>query len=203
MIAFLHGIVADFGVEASASYLVLEVNQVGYRVFVSNDTLSRVAGVGTEVTLYTYLVVKEDELSLYGFLNRSELALFKQIIMVNGIGPKGGLAILSVMTPEAFRFAIRIGDVKGICAAPGIGKKIAERLILELKDKLSDTVEEVAIPAAIDKISAGGENFESALSALTSLGYSSQEAGKALKSIPDLENMDLQDVLEEAFKKLL
>ena len=131
MIAYVKGIVADIAEDNA----VIEVNGMGYNVRISADTAARMPGVGETVKLYTYTSVREDAIQLFGFLSGNDLAVFKKCITVNGIGPKGALAILSVLDADSLRFAIMSGDVKTICKAPGIGARTAERLILELKDK--------------------------------------------------------------------
>ena len=115
---------------------VLDVGGIGYNIKISADTASRLPGIGEPVKLYTYTNVKEDSFQLFGFLSRNDLEIFKKCITVNGIGPKGALAILSVLDADSLRFAIMSGDVKAISKAPGIGAKSAERIILDLKDKI-------------------------------------------------------------------
>ena len=132
MIAFVKGNLAD----VESDRVIIDVGGIGYNVFVSSYTIGRLPLEGNVVKLYTYLNVKEDLMQLYGFLTKDELRIFKLLIGVNGIGPKGGLGILSYLTPDDLRFAVMANDVKAISAAPGIGKKTAEKLILELKDQL-------------------------------------------------------------------
>jgi Holliday junction DNA helicase RuvA len=135
MIAFLRGYVAAVYDGAA----VIDVNGIGYEVRVSGETVQRLASAGrnTEVLVYTYTYLREDQIALYGFMSREDLELFKLLITVSGIGPKGGLALLSVGTADDLRFAIMTGDSKMIARAPGVGKKTAERLILELRDKVA------------------------------------------------------------------
>ncbi|HBA70400.1 MAG TPA: Holliday junction branch migration protein RuvA, partial [Lachnospiraceae bacterium] len=133
MIAYMKGKIADI----SEDNLVLEVNGIGYNIRISSGTAGLLPGIGEEVKIYTYTYVREDAFLLYGFLTRDDLEIFRRLITVNGIGPKGGLAILSVMTADDLRFAILSGDSKAIAKAPGIGKKTAERVILDLRDKVS------------------------------------------------------------------
>ena len=133
MIAFVKGRIEDITEEN----VVVDTGNIGYNVKISTGTASLLPGVDAEVKLYTYTCVREDMFSLYGFLTRDDLEVFKKLITVNGIGPKGGLAILSVMSADDLRFAIISGDAAAISKAPGIGKKTAERVILDLKDKIS------------------------------------------------------------------
>ena len=132
MISYVRGELAS--VEPDKA--VVDVGGVGYGVFMPQQALSMLPSPGSEVKLYTYLNVKEDAMQLFGFLTKDDLEIFKLVIGVSGIGPKGGLNILSCMTPDDLRFAIMSGDAKAISAAPGIGKKTAEKLILELRDKV-------------------------------------------------------------------
>ena len=132
MISYIRGTLAFF----EEDKVVVDVGGVGYGIYMSGQDMSRLGPAGTEVRIHTYLNVKEDAMQLYGFLTRDALQVFRLLISVSGIGPKGGLGILSALTPDDLRFAVMAGDVKAISAAPGIGKKTAEKLILELKDKL-------------------------------------------------------------------
>ena len=159
---------------------------------------------GNEVKIHTYLNVREDAMQLFGFLTRDDLEVFKLVIGVSGIGPKGGLSILSHLTPDDLRFAVLSGDVKAISAAPGIGKKTAEKLIIELKDKLN--IEDVLTHAADSSAAAvpvnnGGIQSE-AVQALVALGYGSTESLRAVKQV-ELDNATVEDVLKEALKKML
>ena len=132
MIAYVQGIIED----VSEDNVVIDIGGLGYNVRISCDTASKLPGIGEEVRLYTYTCVREDAFLLYGFLSKKDLQIFKQCISVNGIGPRGALGILSVMDADSLRYAIMSGDVKAISKAPGIGARTAERLILELKDKI-------------------------------------------------------------------
>ena len=142
MISYLRGTLAAF----EEDKVIVDVGGVGYGVFMSGQAMGRLPAVGSEVKLHTYLNVKEEAMQLYGFLTRDDLSVFRQLIGVNGIGPKGGLGILSALSPDDLRFAVLANDVKAICAAPGIGKKTAEKLILELRDKLKleDALDHIA-----------------------------------------------------------
>ena len=132
MIQFIRGTL----VSIEEDRVIVDVNGVGCGIFMSVQAMALLPQTGTEVKIHTYLSVKEDAMQLYGFLTRDDLMIFRLLIGVNGIGPKGGQAILSVLQPDDLRFAVLAGDVKAISAAPGIGKKTAEKLILELRDKL-------------------------------------------------------------------
>lgn len=201
MFAYIKGIVEDITEEN----VVLDVHDVGYNVKISPSTAGRLPAAGNTVRLYTYTLVKEDAFQLYGFLTRDELELFKQCITVSGIGPKGAQAILSAMDTDSLRFAIMSGDVKAISKAPGIGKRTAERLILELKGKI--TMEDTAIGRDIASHGGSSLNVDSdqkreAIEALVSLGYGQAESMKAVNSIEGIEDMDSGAVLKAALKKM-
>jgi Holliday junction DNA helicase RuvA len=150
--------------------------------------MDRMPGIGEAVKLYTYTNVKEDTFSLFGFLSRDELNLFKMLITVSGIGPKGGLSILSVMTPDDLRFAIMAGDSKSISAAPGIGKKTAERITLELRDKVKLSEDDM-LGGSVASISSAGVSEgvnparDEAVAALVALGYNSTDSMKAVRKV--------------------
>ncbi len=201
MIAYVKGTVEDITEEN----VVLDVHDIGYNIKISAGTAGRLPRVGQVVKLYTYTCVREDAFLLYGFLTRDELELFKLCITVSGIGPKGGLAILSVMDADSLRFAIMSGDVKALSKAPGVGKRTAERLILELKGKIS--MEDTQVGREI--LGNGGElgvadteQKREAIEALVSLGYGQAESMKAVNAIEGIENMDSGAVLKAALKKM-
>lgn len=201
MYAYLRGTIE----EITEANLVLEVNQIGYNIKISARTAQELENVGSQVRIYTYTLVREDAFMLYGFLTRDELELFKKLITVNGIGPKGGLAILSVLGADELRFAILAGDAKAISKAPGVGAKTAERVILDLKDKIS--FEDVLVPkeeAVLTQASGekGGNEKNEAIEALVALGYSASEALKAVKQVEITENTNAEDILKKALKYL-
>lgn len=199
MISYLRGTLAAFEEEK----VIIDVGGVGYGVFMSGQAMGRLPALGSEVKLHTYLNVKEDAMQLYGFLTRDDLSVFKQLIGVNGIGPKGGLGVLSALSPDDLRFAVLANDVKAICAAPGIGKKTAEKLILELRDKLKleDALEHMA---SEPEASVGMESYSQlksdAVQALVALGYGSTEALRAVKKVEVEETMEVEDLLKSALK---
>jgi Holliday junction DNA helicase RuvA len=203
MIAYINGIVEDVA-EGNA---VLDVGGIGYNIKISADTASRLPGLGEPVKLYTYTCVREDAFQLYGFLSRSDLEIFKLLITVSGIGPKGGLAILSCMGADDLRFAIMSGDSKAIAKAPGIGPKTAQRVILDLKDKISidDTLisMEIAQNSGGVSLQADTPQKKEAIEALVALGYGQTESVKAVNAIEGIENMEAGAVLKAALKKIL
>ena len=202
MIAYVKGTVEDIAEDNA----VVDVGGIGYNVRISADTAARLPGIGERVKLYTYTSVREDAIQLFGFLSKNDLDIFKKCITVSGIGPKGGLAILSVLDADSLRFAIMSGDVKAISRAPGIGPRTAERLILELKDKIR--IDDTLIDKEIESLrgkggeAAGSSQKKEAVEALVSLGYGQAEAAKAVSAIEGIEAMDSGDVLKAALKNL-
>jgi Holliday junction DNA helicase RuvA len=202
LIAYVNGVLESLQ-EGNA---VIDVGGVGINVGISGSTLDRMPGVGEAVKLYTYTNVREDTFSLFGFLSRDELSLFKMLITVSGIGPKAGLSILSVMTPDDLRFAIMAGDTRTIAKAPGIGKKSAERITLELKDKIRVTEDDLTGTSAgvsIDDLG-GGDNSarDEAVAALVALGYNSTDAMKAVRKVLKANgDADTEMVLRLALKE--
>lgn len=199
MIAYLIGTVVD----VSDDHIVVENNRIGFLVKVPCGYGFK---VGAQVQVYTYTYVKEDAFQLYGFDTKDQLELFQKLITVNGIGPKGALAILSVMSANDLRFAIYSQDASAIAKAPGIGKKTAERVILDLKDKvrmedINGLPGQLAEPSDLLK-----GNFESArkdaVDALAALGYGVSEAAKAVSKVTVTEEMTAEEILKQALKYL-
>ena len=200
MYAYFKGKLAYVGEDR----IILDVHDVGYRILLSPTSIAFLPPIGEYVQLYTYTSVREDAIWLYGFLNHDDLEIFKKCITVSGIGPKGGMAILSVMDAQALRYAIVSGDAKAIAKAPGIGAKTAQRLILELKDKMSledmlVSKEENGVRATADFSSS---NMDEALEALVALGYSSSDALKAIKAVDNASEMDVEVLLKAALKNM-
>ena len=200
MIAYVKGIIEDIAEDD----VVIDVGGLGYHVRISADTAARLPGIGEKAKLYTYMNVREDAIQLFGFLSRNDLEIFKKCITVSGIGPKGALAILSVLDADSLRYAIMSGDVKTITKAPGIGARTAERLILELKDKIQ--IDESMISREIESSRPVGQadtpQKREAVEALVSLGYGQAEAMKAVNAIEGIEEMDSGAVLKAALKKM-
>lgn len=201
MIAYVDGIIEDI----TEDNAVLDVGGIGYNVRISADTAARLPGVGEHARLYTHTCVREDAFILYGFLSRNDLDIFRKCITVNGIGPKGAQAILSVMDADSLRYAILSGDTKAISKAPGIGAKTAQRLILDLKDKVK--IDDSMIAREISQnegVSFPGEEpqITEAVEALVALGYGRTESINALKSIDNAAELDSGALLKAALKKL-
>ncbi len=197
MYAYIKGEIADI----TEDNLVLECNNIGYNIRIPLSVAQRLPGIGSTVKIYTYTSVREDAFQLFGFLSKDDLEIYKKLIAVNGIGPKGALSILSAMSADDLRFAILSGDAKAISKAPGIGNKSAERIILELRDKvhlMSGSISETPVSAMDTQSDSAARN--EALEALTSLGYAPSEALKALQQVTITEDMDSGAVLKQALK---
>lgn len=199
MYAYFKGII----IAKEEDALILEVNGIGYHIFMPGRMLDMLPSTGTEATIHTYTYVKEDALQLYGFLSRDDLALFKLLISVSGIGPKGGLGILSALSADDLRFAILSEDAKAIAKAPGIGAKTAQKAVIELKDKISLT-EALDIKKSHVEARAMGQNtaMEEAVEALIALGYSSTDALQAVRKVEHAEEKEVETLLKEALRML-
>ena len=200
MIAYVKGTLD----EITENNAVVENGDIGYNVKISAGTMSRLPGLHQSVKLYTYTCVREDAFCLYGFLTKEELHIFRLLITVNGVGPKGALSILSVMSAQDLRFAVVAADSRMIAKAPGIGKKTAERVILDLRDKVSleDAPEngqqpEISVSGAQDR-GARGEAVE----ALIALGYSGADALRAVKQVTEVDETDTEAILKAALKHI-
>ena len=192
--------------EILSDLIVVETGGVGYNIFVPVSVIDGLPSIGDEIKIYTSLNVKEDEMSLFGFLTRDDLNMFKMLISVNGIGPKVAIGALSNISSDDFKFAVLSDDVAAIKALPGIGPKTAQKLIIELKDKLKlDEVFESALAKNAVKNNSSNNVMlirNDAVEALVSLGYSSTDALNAVKAVKDIENKDSETVLKEALKNL-
>lgn len=200
MYAYIRGILTDM----EEDHVVVEAGGIGYNIYTPGQTFEYLPSTGEEVRFYTYLNVREDAMVLYGFLTKDDLCVFKLLIGVSGIGPKGALAILSVMTTDDLRFAVLGDDAKAIAKAPGIGSKTAQRLILELKDKLSleDAFEQKSEHRKEQANNSAKGAKNEAVQALVALGYSSSEALKAINGIEITDDTDVEDILKAALKNM-
>lgn len=196
MYAYLSGTLA--GVEEDA--VVVDNHGIGYRCFVSASARYHLPPVGEQVKVYTYLNVREDAMQLFGFLSEEELAIFKLLIAVNGIGPKGALAILGVLSAEDLRFAVMSDNAKAIAAAPGIGGKTAQRVIIDLKDKL-DQIPSVRMGGG-ERDAGASRILTEVAEALQSLGYAPSEAYRAMEGMEIGDGDTVETVLKEALKKM-
>lgn len=196
MIAFLKGKYVD----ADENSVVLENNGIGYRLLVSGSDLQKLVQKGEEIKLYTYMHVREDAIQLFGFLAKESLHMFRLLIRVSGVGPKGALGILTALDTDALRLAILSGDAKAIAKAPGIGAKTAGKVILELKDKVC--AEEVFNGQNEDVQMSGNADPDvrnGAIEALTALGYSISQATLAVSKVQG-ENMSIEEILKQSLK---
>ncbi|NLK28535.1 MAG: Holliday junction branch migration protein RuvA [Clostridiales bacterium] len=201
MISFVKGELA----EVKENYVIVEVGNIGYEVALPTTAILELPPVGSQIKLYTYLQVREDALNLFGFLTKDDLEMFKLLITVNGIGPKGALGILSGITSDDLRFAVLAEDAATIAKAPGIGKKTASKVILELKDKFKL---ETAFEQKLQNQARSSElqgilgMKEEAVQALTVLGYSASDSLKLVNQIEITEDMTSEDILKKCLKKL-
>lgn len=184
MISFLHGRVA----EKSAGRAVIDVGGVGYDVQVPASTLAKLPAVGKDARVHTRMVVRDDAMTLFGFASTDERELFDLLVTVTGVGPKVALSFLSVLSPDAFRRAVRSGDVAALTVVPGVGKKVAQRVVLDLKDKLGGDVIVLEGP------------FSEVREALLSLGLSPQEASEALAHLEPNGDRPVEELLREALQ---
>ena len=191
-------------VELTENAIVLDHDGMGFLIMMPASILAKLPAIGSELKVHTYLYVKEDALDLYGFLTKDDLKVFRLLITVSGIGPKGALAILSTMSPDDLRFAVLAGDSKTISKAPGIGSKTAQKLIIELKDKLKieDVLDGGADGGYEPQSDMGDTAAAEAVMALTALGYSSADATRAVRQVDGGAEMDSEALLKAALKKL-
>lgn len=202
MIAYIKGTVEDI----LEDRIILETGNLGYNIFMPMGAVEHLLHKGQEIKIHTYLHVKEDALSLFGFLTRDDLATFKLLLGVNGIGPKAALGILSGLSADELRFAVLADDVKTISRAPGIGKKTAQKLILELKDKFN-IQEALEMKAEHVQTQGAGETDltdvkKEAVEALTALGYSGTDALRAVKKVDVTSDMSVETMLKLALKNM-
>lgn len=202
MIAYLKGTLEEIGND----YIIVEVNHIGYQVKVSLRVIEGLGGLGKEIKIHTYTYVREDMIALYGFLTKDDLQMFLLLLGVNGVGPKGALGILSVFSAQELRLAVISQDAKAIAKAPGIGAKTAQRMLIDLKDKVSleETLEQMGTQTGgitrMDTATGGARN--DAIEALTALGYSPSESLKAVNEVEITEDMDSETILKMALKHI-
>ena len=204
MISYIRGILT----EASGDGIVVEAGGIGYEIRVPLSVLERLPRLGEEVKIHTFLQVREDGVGLFGFLDRGELAMFKQLLGVGGIGPKGALGVLTALKPDDLRLAVISGDAKAITRVPGVGIKTAQRIILDLKDKVSmDDILPAADGSGPDSGGRGdavlGAAAREAMEALTALGYSAMEASRAVGRVEVTGDMTAEDVLKQSLRFLI
>ena len=203
MISFIRGLVAD----TTENAVILENNGIGYEIFMTGSSIEQVSRIDGEVNIHTYFQVREDAMQLYGFLSKDDLEMFRLLLNVNGIGPKAALGVLAGLTADELRFAVLSDDIKTISKAPGIGKKTAQKLILELKDKLKlEDAFEKKLAHEQEAASVSGflihDGRQEAAEALIALGYSSTDAMKAVRKVTDVSPDDVEALLKAALKQL-
>ncbi|HHV10312.1 MAG TPA: Holliday junction branch migration protein RuvA [Clostridiales bacterium] len=201
MISYLKGELA----EVKENYVVVEVGNIGYEVYLPGSSIMKLPSRGSDIKVYTYLHVREDAIGLFGFLTKDDLEMFKLLITVNGIGPKGALGILSAISADDIRFAVLAEDTKLIAKAPGVGNKTAGKLILELKDKFKlETAFEQRFINQEEQLSGSGifGKREEAVQALTVLGYSASEALKIVNQVDIKEDMTSEEILKMCLKRV-
>lgn len=197
MISFIRGKAVDM----TETSVIVDTGNMGFEILMTGNALSQIH-MGEEVKLHTYFQVREDAMQLFGFSNKDDLQAFKLLLGVNGVGPKAALGILSGITADQLRFAVLSDDVKTLSKAPGIGKKTAQKLILELKDKLSLEEAFEQKLANVQEASAGAmtDAKQEAVEALTALGYSGADALRAVRLVTDVQ--DVEGILKAALKNL-
>ena len=186
-------------------YIIIENNNIGYKIFTSGATMAEMPGINDEVMLYLEQIVREDFIGLYGFKDREELEMFKLLLSISGIGAKAALSLLSISRINNLKYAIIMEDDKHLCRAPGIGKKTAGRIILELKDKIKkeDIMSGVDIQEGFEDLqpTVNTNTVGEALGALLALGYSEKEAETALKQVD--KTASLEDIIKDCLKVLM
>lgn len=201
MLAYIKGILEI----KTKGYIVVEAGGLGYKIFMPESTIDNAGNIGDKVQIYTFMRVREDDVSLYGFLTNEELRMFELLLGVGGIGAKGALGILSNITPSQFALAVISNDVAILKKVPGIGPKTAQRAILELKDKLKKeeeiTVAEAKEVSNIEQVIKEDKKVSEAISALQVLGYSKREIVEALQNI-DVASLSVEDIIKKGLLNL-
>ena len=202
MIAFVRGIATDM----TENSVIVETGGIGYEIYMTGEGLSQLH-MGEEVKIHTYFQVREDAMQLYGFLKKDDLQMFRLLLGVNGVGPKAAMGVLSGITADELRFAVLSDDVKTLSKAPGIGKKTAQKLILELKDKLKlEDAFELKLAHEQKKAEVSGDvsdGRQEAVAALVALGYSSTDALRAVRKVTEVSSDDVEGLLKAALKNML
>ena len=197
MIAFVNGILEM----KLNGYIVIDVGGVGYKVFMSEIAIESLGNVGDKVKVYTHHHVREDDISLYGFLTMEELNMFELLLSVSGVGAKSALSILANVEPSKFALAVITNDTSKLVKIPGVGAKTAARIVLELKDKLKNQNMVAEKESTVKKVLVDKEELDEAISALQVLGYNRKDIEKAFEKI-DLSNLTLEDMIKQGLKYL-
>ncbi len=181
-------------------YIVIECGSIGYKIFTSGSTISNMPAIDQQIKIYTHQIVREDFIGLYGFLTKDEISMFNLLISINGVGPKAALSLMSIANVSTLKYAIITDDDKLITKAPGIGKKTAQRIILELKDKIA-LGDAMPKGTTISDIDIDNEKLSEAVGALIALGYSDKEAEKAIEKAN--RSNSVEDIIKECLKILM
>ena len=192
MIEFIIGNIVDI----KEDFIIIQNNNMGYKVFSSSNSLKNLEIGKREQMIYTQLHVREDGLFLFGFITEEEMEMFNLLLRVSKIGPKIAIGVLSALTPNQLKLAIINKDIPTLCKAPGIGKKTAERIILELKDRI-----DISVELEIENINIVNNGYNEAVEALISLGYSRFEVERSLRNL-DMENIEVEDIIRKSLKQL-
>ena len=180
----------------SSGYIVIDINGLGYKIFMSQSNIDTIGELHDIVKVFTYVKVREDDISIYGFKTQEELRMFELLISVSGVGAKSALVMLSCIEPSDFAIAVISNDVKVLTKVPGIGNKSAQRIILELKDKLKEEQLEERLENSSKKTKDNSENINEAISGLMVLGYSKKDIEKAFEHL-DIDNLSIEDLIKK------
>ncbi len=180
----------------SSGYIVIDINGLGYKVFMSQNNIDTIGELHDIIKVFTYVKVREDDISIFGFKTQEELKMFELLISVSGVGAKSALAMLSCIEPSDFAIAVISNDVKVLTKVPGIGNKSAQRIILELKDKLKEEQLEEKLKDSSKKLKDNSENINEAISGLMVLGYSKKDIEKAFEHL-DIDNLSIEDLIKK------
>ena len=187
----------------TTEYIVIETNGIGYKVFMSESAIDKLGEIGSKIKIFTYLKVREDEMSLYGFNTNEELRMFELLLSVSEVGAKSAIVILSNITPSSFALAVITDDVAKLKKLPGIGPKTAQRIILELKDKLKaiQDTDKAELEDMLEMKKDNSENISEAISALQVLGYTRKEIEKAFEKFKQ-DSLEVEDIIKQGLMYL-
>ena len=193
MFAYIKGILEI----KESNYIVIDINGLGYKIFMSQNNIDNIGNIGDSIKVYTYVRVREDDISIYGFITQEQLKMFELLISVSGVGAKSALVMISCIEPSEFAIAVISGNVKVLTKVPGIGNKSAQRIILELKDKLKEEQLETENSNNLKlKERDNSENINEAISGLMVLGYSKRDIEKAFEHL-DVDNLSIEDLVKK------
>ena len=180
----------------SSGYIVIDINGLGYKIFMSQNNIDSIGELHNIIKVFTYVKVREDDISIFGFKTQEELKMFELLISVSGVGAKSALVMLSCIEPSDFAIAVISNDVKVLTKVPGIGNKSAQRIILELKDKLKEEQLEEKLKDSSKRLKDNSENINEAISGLMVLGYSKKDIEKAFEHL-DIDNLSIEDLIKK------